>query len=529
MRGSRRLCALGFCALAGIMSFCGSGAMAADLRVGVSSEATTLDPHFFRLGSNMEVHKLIYSALVTSDARMNIVPDLAASWRAVDATHWEFRQRPGVTFHDGTPLTADDVVFTYQRARNVPNSPASFQQFLKRVKTVSAVDELTFIIETDIPDPILLNELQNFMIVSRRIGTDAATAEYNSGRKAIGTGPYRYAEWRPGDRLVLARNERHFGTRPEWDRVTYLPIANGGARVAALLTGSVDLINDVPSSDVPRLRSNQAITVSSMESNRIYHIGLDSGRSVSPFVTNADGSPATKNPMQDVRVRRALSMAIDRGALVSRLMEGLAKPASQLLPAGSSGTSSQMQPQPFDLAGARRLLTEAGYPSGFGITLHATNDRYPKDAEAIQAVAQMWSRLGLKVSVEALPRAVFFPRAAKLEFSAWLGGNSTDTGEGLSQLVYLLGTYDGARGFGVGNNGRYSNPELDAILSEASRTMDDKARNVLIGRAYELALGEDVAAIPMYFLLTSWAMRKGLAYDGYPQDMTIASLVRSAQ
>jgi len=514
--------------LAASISF-STAVAAADLRVGVASEATSLDPHFFRLGSNMEVHKLIYSALVASDPQINIIPDLAASWRAIDLTHWEFKLRPGVTFHNGVPLTADDVAFTYQRARNVPNSPASFQQFLKRVKSVTVVDDTTFIVETDIPDPILLNELQNVMIVSRRIGAEATTNDYNAGKTAIGTGPYRYGEWIPGDRLVVQRNDAYFGDKPEWDKITYVPITNSGARVAALLSNGVDVISDVPSSDIARLRSNPAIAISSMDSNRIYHIGLDSGRDSSPFVTNADGSPATRNPLRDVRVRRALSMAIDRNALVTRLMEGQGVPAAQFMPDGSPGTSSRLKPQEFDLTGARRLLAEAGYPNGFGLTLHATNDRYPKDAEVVQAVAQMWTRLGLRMRVEALPRTVFFPRAAKLEFSAWLGGNSTDTGEPLSQLVYLLGTYDAPTGFGVGNNGRYSNAALDTILNEASRTMDDTQRFTLLAKAYELAFGEEVAAIPMYFLRTSWAMRKGLVYPGYPQDLTVASLVRSAR
>src|SRR5262249_1532255 len=161
---------------------------AADLRVGVASEVTTLDPHFFHLTSNTEIHKALYSGLVTQDANMNVVPDLAASWRTVDATHWEFKLRRGVTFHDGTPLTADDILFTYTRARDVPNSPGSFLQYLKHVKATTAVDPLTVMVETDGPDPIVLNELQNVWIVSRKSGLGATSADYNSGKAAIGTG-----------------------------------------------------------------------------------------------------------------------------------------------------------------------------------------------------------------------------------------------------------------------------------------------------------------------------------------------------
>ena len=231
------------------MALCWS-ASAADLRIGVASEVTTLDPHFFHLTSNTEIDKLIYSGLVTQDADLKVIPDLAASWRTLDETHWEFKLRPGVTWHDGSPFTADDVVFTYQRARNVPNSPASFLQFLKHVAKTTAVDAHTVVIETDQPDPILLNEILNVWIVSRKNGENATTADYNSGKAAIGTGPYREVEWVPGDRIVLERFDGYFGDKPDWQRVTYKPITNDASRVAALLSGDVDLISNVPGNDV---------------------------------------------------------------------------------------------------------------------------------------------------------------------------------------------------------------------------------------------------------------------------------------
>src|SRR5258706_5827200 len=199
--------------LAVCVALAGAAASAADLSIGVASEVTTLDPHFFHLTSNTEIHKGIYSGLVTQDADMNVVPDLASSWRTLDATHWEFKLRPGVTFHDGTPLTADDVVFTYERARSVPNSPGSFLQYLKHVTKTTAADPLTVIVETDGPDPIVLNELQNVWIVSRKNGTGATTSDYNSGKAAIGTGPYRLADWVQGDHITLRRVEGDYGCK----------------------------------------------------------------------------------------------------------------------------------------------------------------------------------------------------------------------------------------------------------------------------------------------------------------------------
>jgi len=515
---------LAICFAAG-MTFAGAGALAADLRIGVASEVTTLDPHFFHLTSNTEIHKGIYSGLVTQDADMKVVADLAVTWRTLDDTHWEFKLRPGVTFHDGTPLTADDIVFTYERARAVPNSPGSFLQYLKHVTKTTAADPLTVVVETDGPDPILLNELQNVWIVSRGHGAGATTADYNSGKAAIGTGPYRLAAWVPGDHITLARFDGYYGTKPDWQTVTYRAIVNDAARTAALLSGDVDLIAAVPGNDLDRVRGDKALTVSTMQSNRCFFWSVDVDRDVSPLVTDSDGKPMAKNPLKDVRVRRALSKALDRDALVSRVMQGQGVPASQFMPDGVPGTSAKLKPELFDLPGAKRLLAEAGYPNGFGLTVASTNDRYINDAAMTQAVAQMWTRLGLKMIVSTLPKAVYFPRAVKLEFSVLLSGNSTDTSEPLSQLNYLLGTFDAGKGIGAGNYGRYSNPALDKLLAAAAVTLDDAKRAALIAQAYEQALGDEVAAIPMLFQITAWGMRKGIAYGGFPQDATVAALV----
>jgi peptide/nickel transport system substrate-binding protein len=262
-----------------------------------------------------------------------------------------------------------------------------------------------------------------------------------------------------------------------------------------------------------------------MASNRCYFWTLDVDRDNSPQITDADGKPMTKNPLKDVRVRRAMSMAIDRQALVTRVMQGQAIQASQFMPTGVPGTSAKLQPVGYDLAGARKLLAEAGYPNGFGVVVNSTNDRYPGDGLVNQAVAQMWTRLGLKATVSTLPKAMYFPRVVKLEFSILLAGNSTDTGEPLSQLQYLLGTFDPEKGIGAGNYGRYSSPHLDAILAKAAVTLNDGARNTLLAEAYELAIGDQVAVIPMIFPVTSWAMRKGISYGGFPQEATVASLV----
>jgi peptide/nickel transport system substrate-binding protein len=506
----------------------GTGAHAADLRIGVASEATTLDPHFFHLTPNTEIHKAIYSAIVTLDAKQNIIPDLATSWRTLDQTHWEFKLRPGVTFHDGTPFTADDVIFTYQRARNVPGSPASFQQFLKRVVGVTAPDPLTVIVETSGPDPILPNELQNVWIVSRK-SASASSRDYNSGAAAIGTGPYKLVRWVPADRLELVRNDAYFGPKPEWEHVAYKPITNDAARLAALLSGDVDLINNVPSNDIADFAQRPNFALVQLPSDRIIYITLDSDRDVTPMVTALDGSPLPKNPLKDLRVRRALSKAIDRANLVNLVLQGQGKPAGQFAPDYLAGASPNLRPEPFDLDAARKLLAEAGYPNGFAMTLAGPNDRYPNDATVVQTVAQMWSKLGLRIKVDTMPKSIYFTRVNKLDFSASLTGNSSDTAEPMSQLQYCLGTYDFEHGIGAGNPGRYSNPAFDKLVAQATQTLDNKARADILARAAELALGQDVAAVPIYHLVAAWGMKKGLSYEGFPQEATVAALVHGAK
>jgi peptide/nickel transport system substrate-binding protein len=266
-----------------------------------------------------------------------------------------------------------------------------------------------------------------------------------------------------------------------------------------------------------------------MLSNRCYFWTVDVGREVSPMVTDTDGKPMTRNPLQDVRVRRAMSKALDRNAIVSRVMLGQGVPTAQFMPDGVPGTDPNLKPEPFDLPGAKQLLTEAGYPNGFGLTIASTNDRYINDAAMAQAVAQMWTRLGLKIVVNTFPKAVYFPRAVKLDFSVLLSGNSTDTSEPLSQLTYLLGTFDPGKGIGAGNYGRYSSTALDKLLATASATLDDGKRATLIAQAYDLALGQDVAVIPMLFQITAWGMRKEITYGGFPQEATVAALVHQVK
>ncbi|MEO1650123.1 MAG: ABC transporter substrate-binding protein, partial [Pseudomonadota bacterium] len=442
-----------------------------DLTIALASEPTSIDPHFHNLTPNNALGMHFFDALVIFDEKQKVTPGLAVSWKTIDDLTWEFKLRKDVTFHDGTPFTADDVVFTMNRAGNVPQSPSSFATYTKG-KTAVKVDDHTVQIKTEKPYPLMVTDLTTILIVSKKHGEGATTADYNSGKAAIGTGPFKFVSYTPGDSIKMVANADYWGGKPKWDNVTLRPIKSGPSRVAALLAGDVDVIEGVPTADIPRLKNDPKLQLSSGISNRVIYLHLDHDRDDSPFVKAADGG-AIKNPLKDVKVRRAISMAINRPAIVDRVMEGVAIPAGQLLPEGFFGVSGNLAPMPYDLDKAKALLAEAGYADGFQLTLHGPNDRYINDAKIAEAIGQMLTRLGLKMSVETMTRSVYFKQASRggpdgtPKFSFILVGWGAGTGEASSPLKSLLHSYDRERGFGASNRGRYSNPDVDALIEEA--------------------------------------------------------------
>ncbi len=515
-----------FGAAAALLTVLSAEARAQELRIGIGAEATTMDPHFYNLTPNIEVNEHIFDYLVHTDAKSQVKPGLALSWSLVNETTWEFKLRPGVVFHDGTPLKADDVAFTFDRAPKVPNTPASYSQFLRRITAVTAVDDATVRVTTDGPNPMVVRQVSNVAIVSRKHGTGATTNDYNFGKAAIGTGPYKLAEWVPADRLVLVRNDNYWGEKPKWSRVTMKPISNATARSAAVLAGDVDLINFVPSVDIEKLKKTPNLSVVTEVGSRLFYMMPDVGRAQSPFVTDKAGTPLPKNPLQDVRVRRALSKAIDRTALVERVMDGAGAIAGQFLPDGSYGVTPKLKPEAYDPEGAKKLLAEAGYPDGFGLTVHGTNDRYLNDARVVQTVGQMLSRIGITTKVEALPKANYFTRASNRDFSFFLIGTGTNDGETTSLVLYILASYDEKKGLGNGNRSRYSNPKVDELIGRSLVEMNESKREMLLREATEIGLGQDQAIIPMFFEVNTWALKKGLTYTARTDGRTTAMDVR---
>lgn len=498
--------------------------MAQDIRIGVSAEPTSMDPHFHNLTPNNQIMRHMFEPLIFMDEKQAIAPGLAQSWKSIDETTWEFKLRAGVKFHDGSDFGADDVIATFARAPDVPKSPANFGSYIKG-KSVEKVDDLTIRIKTANPEPLMLNHLVQFGVISRK-NQALTTEDYNSGKAAVGTGPYRFGEYVAGDRVVLTRNEAYWGAKPTWGKVTLRPVKSDPTRVAALLSGDLDVIETVPTADAQRLRGDARLTVASALSNRVIYFHLDRHRAESPFIKGKDGA-VIKNPLNDLKVRQALSRALNRPAIVDRIMEGEAQPASQFVPDTYPGTSKRLKPTAFDLDGAKKLLAEAGLPNGFKLTIHGPNGRYTNDAKILEAAGQMWSRLGLEVSVEAIPAANFFSRASTggaggtPEFSVFLVGWSAGTGEPSDSAKSLVMTLDRALGTGSANRGRYSNPKLDELLKVAIRTVDDTKRNALVMEATEIAM-EDVAIIPLHYPLNTWAAKKDFVVIPRSDEYTLA-------
>ena len=497
------------------------------LVLAVSAPVTSMDPHYHNLTPNLAMARHVFGGLTDTDDKAKVVPGLAESWRLVDERTWEFKLRPNARFHDGTPFTAEDVAFTLNRVPKVPNSPASYSIYTKAVTSVEVVDPHTVRLRTDAVYPLLPNDLSQIMMLSRTVHANAATEDFNSGKAAIGTGPYKLVAYRPGDRVELERNEAYWGPKPAWGRVTTRIISNNASRTAALLSGDVAFIDNVPTTDAAKLRTDPRVRLSEVVGLRIVYLALDQSRDgPTPFVTGPGGEALARNPLKDRRVRQALSVAINRPAIAERIMEGAAAPAGQFLPPGSFGYVPGLDAPKFDTAAARALLAEAGYPGGLRITLHGPNDRYINDAAIIQSIGQMWTRAGVQTTVEPSPWTTFVGRASKQELSAFLVGWGSATGEGTNPLRSLVATVDTGRGFGVANRGRYASPAVDAVLVQALATADDARREPLVQEATRLAM-EDVGIIPLHIQKNVWGMRPTLQHTPRVDEETRAMDVRA--
>ncbi len=483
------------------------------LVVGLSVAPSGLDPHAYAANSDSAVHANIYEALVRIDPAGAAAPSLATGWSVAEGFAWDIALRPGVVFHDGTPFTAQDVVASFARASGLKTSLRGLASKLQPITRVDVRGPHALRLYTAGPAPTLIADLAKVPILRRSAATVTEPEAFNSLREAIGTGPFRAVGYVPEASLELARHAGWWGGAQPWATAALRFIPRDAVRAAALLAGDLDVIEKVSAADAQMLAGRRDFTLArASAASAVYvipHVAREEGGA---FLAGPGGGPLATNPLRDRRVRQALSRAVARPALTERLLAGAGIPAGQIAPNDTAqfvpgfGTPAQ------DLAAARALLAEAGFGEGFRLTLHGPSDRYAGITQVAEALAQMWSRIGVAAQVETMPWNMLARRAGRGEFAALLFACCASTLDTLSVTRDLLASNDPARSLGVSNYGRYANPALDRILEEGLTSFDPMVRARAQREAAQV-LAEDVPLVLLYHPVNIWAARAPVVYE----------------
>lgn len=496
------------------------GAMAQTLRLGHEAQVTSADPHHENYGPNMVLAAHVFDRLIHQNKAQQLVPGLALKWEAVSDTEWRFTLRPDVTFHDGSAFGTEDVIASWERARRM-SGPSSMSVYAAGIEAMLADGPLTLRVVTNRPYPLLPVELSQLPIIPSEYA-EATTADFASGRATIGTGPFRFVSWdAEADRVELTGNADWWGGAVPWERVVMRSIPDDVARLTAVISGDVDMIEGVPPADVARLEASDTVQVVGKPTVRVIYLGFDVRDRVPPGTTANDGGALVANPFRDGRVREAVSIAIDREAIVREVMEGQAVPAGQLIPDYLFGASPRLGPITPDRPRARALLAAAGYPDGFRTVLVCTRDRYVNDAQICETVGRMLGGIGLNVRVRTKRSGDFFGAAPEAGYPLRIAGWGTGTGEASYTLKGLLGTRDMEQGNGVSNYGGYSNPTLDRMVAEAIAMFDEGERRARLAAAMDLAMA-DRGVVPLHFQKALWAVRRNLRFTPTSDEFTLA-------
>lgn len=516
-------------AIAGVVGTVATAGAGTKLVVGVSSEPTSVDPYFHNLTPNNVASYNVFEELVYLTDAQGITPRLAVSWKNLPDNKVEVNLRKGVKFHDGTDFTANDVVYSVCRILNIKNSPSSLASQVAAWKDVEVVNDHKIIITKPSASPMMVTRMSSFGIMSDSVAGGGTvnfnggacdgfnyveTTEFENGNAMIGTGPYKFKEHTKGEKIVYTKNENYWGNGntsgnipAAYDELELRPIKNAGARLAALLSGDVGVIEAPAVQDLPRLEKNPDVKVVVAPAVRTIYVMFNM-KDDAPEIEGTNG----KNPFQDRRVREALSLAIDRELLVKRIMGKLGQPATNIAPNTQHGMRGSNLKYRYDMDKAKALLAEAGYPNGFTVTLGAPNDRYINDAKVAQAVAQMWARVGVKTNVKAVTRSVFFGNRNKGVYPAWLAGWGSSTLDGESFVNALSGTVSKEKKRGASNKGGYSNAQIDLLLDQADAEGDPVARGKIIADAAAIVHREK-NWFATHYQLFPWAISKSVDYN----------------
>jgi len=497
---------------------CG-GAAAATLRVANQGDALSMDPHSLNESLQLSFTGNVYEPLVGRDKKLGLVPALATTWKQTAPTVWRFELRKGVTFHDGTPFTADDVVFSFRRAAG---DGSDMKGYTSSIKEVRAVNQGVVEIETTAPFPILPDVISLVYIMSKKWSEDNKADKPVDRRKGIenaasfranGTGPFRLKERQPSQKTVLVRNLNHWDKREgNVDEVIFTPIGNDATRVAALLSGEIDVMEPVPLQDVERLKANANLKVMQGPELRTIFLGMDQKRD-----ELLSSSVKGKNPFKDKRVRQAFYQAIDIETIKTRVMRGAATPTGLMIAPGIKGFVPDLNKRlPYDPDAAKKLLADAGYPNGFEVGMNCPNDRYVNDGEICQAVAANLARIGVKVNLQAESKATYFPKILRRDTSFYLLGWTPGTYDSHNPLTSLMATPTD-KGQGQFNLGSYSNPKLDELTLKIQSETDQTRRDAMIAEAFKVHQ-DDVGHIPLHQQALAWAMKKNVDLVQLPDN-----------
>ena len=483
------------------------------LRWASQGDPQTMDPHSQNEGLTNAINGQVYETLLKRDKQLNLVASLATEWTQTGPLTWRFKLRPGVKFHDGSPFSAEDVVFSVNRGKEVTSQ---LNVYANAVGTPVAIDPLTVEFRLAQVNPVFLQHVASLWVMSKAWAEKHRVLkpldfknkeESHASFHTNGTGPYMLASRQPGIRTTYRRNPAWWGRfEGNVQEIVYTPIANDATRLAALVSGEIDFVLDPAPRDVARLRNTAGVKVIDGPENRVVFIGMDQHRDELLY-----GSVKGRNPFKDVRVRRALYQAVDIETMRTKLMNGQSVPTGGMTP---SPLAAYNDPDierrlPFDLPAARRLMAEAGYADGFEVTLDCPNNRYVNDEEICIALAAMWAQLKVKVRVNAMPRTTYLPKLERYDTALYMlgwGGAVTDAETTLTPVMRNLGD----KGVGLYNYGRSRNDRFDALAAQSSVEPDAKKREELVKAALR-EWRDQVHTIPLHRQVIPWAARANVS------------------
>jgi len=492
------------------------------LRWARAGDSLTLDPHAQNEGPTHALAHQMYEGLLQRDMKGQVIPSLATEWapRPDNPTVWRFKLRQGVTFHGGEEFNADDVVFSLNRAQR-PTS--AMKELLSSVKEVRKVDDYTVDIETNGPNPLMPNNLTNLFMMdegwTKANGAEepqdvANGGENYAGRNVNGTGAFTLVSRTVDERTVLKANPNYWGNSEfptEVSEIVYTPIQNAATRVAALLSGEVDFIQDVPVQDLARVKGQSGLKVVTASQNRTIFFGMNMGDADLEF-DNVSG----KNPFSDARVREAMNIAINRDAIKSVVMRGQSSPTGVIMPPFVNGWTADLDAYPeYDLAKAKGLLADAGYADGFSIRLDCPNDRYINDEAICQAAVGMLGRIGVTVNLNSQPKALHFPLIKNKETDFYMLGWGVPTFD--SEYIFNFLVHTTTDKLGSWNGTRYTNTELDKLIVGLASETNLDSRNAAIAKIWNTVQAETLY-LPIHNQVLNWGMVSGINFDVQPED-----------